>query len=87
MHKGFFGLLYYLNVIFQATFTLLTPPALLFVLAWLLVNKAGAPSWIYVIAIMLGVLTGLFSMIKFVISASSSIERLQNQNRKNDNEK
>ena len=87
MHKGFFGLLYYLNVIFQATFTLLTPLALLFVLAWLFVNKAGAPSWIYVIAITLGVLTGLFSMIKFVISASSSIERLQNQNRKNDNEK
>ena len=71
--------MYTLNIIFQAIFTLLTPPALLFFITWLFVSKLGAPSWIYAITVTLGFIAGLVSMIKFTLSASLSLERLEKQ--------
>jgi hypothetical protein len=77
MYKRFFSVLYALNIIFQAIFTLLIPPSLLFLVTWLAVDKLGAPSWIYAITVTVGVIAGLISMIKFVLSAASNLERLE----------
>lgn len=78
MHKKFFGFMYGMNIISQAILSLLTPPALLFAISWLLVRYAGAPKWIYVISITIGVLGGFVSMVKFAITASENLERLEN---------
>ncbi len=78
MHKKFFGFLYGLNIISQAIFSLLTPAALLFALSWLLVRYTGAPEWLYTIFITVGVLAGLVSMVRFAITASENLERLEN---------
>ena len=72
--------MYSLNIIAQAIFSLGTPTALLFGVGWLLVSRAGAPTWIYAILLPLGILTGLVSMVKGVISATSALERLEGQN-------
>ena len=86
-YKRFVSALYVLNIVIQAIFTLLTPPSLLFLISWLFVSKAGAPEWIYAIAIILGILMGLVSMVKFVISASEALERLEmgRKNKRSDN--
>ena len=79
MHKKLFSVLYAVNIISQAIFTLLIPLALGFGLAWLLVKSLDAPEWLYAVFIPLGVITGLVSMVKFAISASESLERLEKQ--------
>lgn len=88
VHKRFFNALYVLNIISQAIFTLLIPIGLFGAIAWLLNVKCGVDSWIYVLAILLGVLLGFYSMIKFVLSAMAGLERLEKeQNSKNKNNK
>lgn len=83
MHKRLFSVLYAVNIISQAVFTLLMPTALGFFVAWLLVSKVGAPEWIYAVLITLGVVSGLVSMVKFAISASENLERLERQRKNN----
>ncbi|MBO7304909.1 MAG: AtpZ/AtpI family protein [Clostridia bacterium] len=80
MHKKIFGVMYALNVISQAAISLLTPAALGFGIAWLLVRYVGVAEWIYAVLIPIGVVCGFISMIKFVVSASHALERLEKQN-------
>ena len=47
---------------------------------------ASAPEWSYAVAIVIGILIGFYSMIKFIISAMKNLERLEEQ-RKNNNGK
>ena len=82
MNNRLFTFLYGINIVSQAIFSLLMPTALTFGIAWLLVNRASAPSWIYAIFITVGVIAGLVSMVKFVISATANLENLEKQNRK-----
>ena len=79
MKNKLFNALYSLNIVFQAIFNLVTPAALFFVIAWLLVTRVGAPEWIYAAAILLGVLIGFYSMIRFVLSATAALERLEKE--------
>ncbi len=55
--------------------------------AWLSVIKAGAPSWIYAVLVPIGTVIGLISMIKFAITASEALTRLENQKNNKDNSK
>ncbi len=88
VHKKFFNALYILNIISQAFFTLLIPMALLGGVAWLLVAKLSCPEWLFVPALVLGVLIGFFSMIKFVLTAMAGLERLEKeQNSMKENDK
>ena len=79
MYKNFVGALYVMNIVLQCIFTLLTPAALAFLLSWLLTSKLGAPIWIYAIFLPIGFIMGLISMVKFAISASEGLERLEKQ--------
>ncbi len=77
-----------LNIIIQSFFNLLTPIGLSLLGAWLLVEKAGFPGWIYAILIILGVVVGFYSMIRFLLSALAALEHLekeQEQRRKKKN--
>ena len=84
-YKKLVSTLYVLNIITQAILTLLSPPAFFFLIAWLLVTKISAPSWIYVVAIAGGVIVGLVSMVKFTLTASIALENLEKQNDKSGN--
>ena len=79
MYKNFVSAIYVFNIIMQSLFTLLTPAAFGFLVCWIFVKKVGAPPWIYAIFLPLGIIVGFISMIKFVISASESLERLEQQ--------
>lgn len=79
MYKRFVSALYVMNIIAQAIFTLLIPAALMLAVAWLFVEKCGAPGWLYAVLVTLGIISGFVSMIRFVIRASEGLERLEKQ--------
>ena len=83
MQNKFFSVMYGVNIVTQAIFSLLTPAALMFGIGWLLINKVGAPEWLYAILIPIGILAGLVSMVKFVIAAATNLERLEKQGKTN----
>ena len=65
------------NTVIQSIFSLLTPPALGALLSWILCAKFSVGSWIYALLISLGVLIGLISMIKFILSAAEAQKALR----------
>ena len=75
-----------LNYIIQAVVTLLTPVALLTLLAWFLTNRFGVGTWIYALLIFVGLALGVWSMISYLLKVSQA-EKLREQQGKKDNEK
>lgn len=80
-YTKFVSAMYVINIFAEAAFALLTPIGLGVLLSWLLTRYAGAPEWIWAIFITLGAITGLCSMIKFIISAMNSLDRLEAQHK------
>jgi len=81
MYKKFITPVYIINMVMQALFSLIAPIGLMLGLAYLLVTYAEWPTWVYVIFIMLGVLSGLYSMVSFILGASRALEALERQHR------
>lgn len=81
MYKKFITPVYIINMVLQALFSLIAPIGLMLGVAYLLVTYASCPSWIYVIFIMLGVFSGLYSMVSFILGASRALEALERQHR------
>ena len=79
VNRQLFYTLYAINVIFQAFLTLAFPIGLGVLASWLLVSNAGWPGWIYAPLVIIGVLMGFYSMVRFVMSAMAGIERLEAQ--------
>ena len=77
--KGAYSALYTANVVFQSIFTLLMHIGLGLLLSWLLVTKLGFPAWLYAIIILISVLSGLFSMIRFILSTMRALDNLEKQ--------
>ena len=79
LYRKLVGALYVMNIVFQSFITLASPIALCFFISWLLERYAGAERWIYAPFLILGVLSGFYSMVKFVIAAMSGYERLESE--------
>lgn len=73
---------YVINVVFQAIFTLLWQIGTALVIGWIFVEKLNAPKWLYVPLILVGVGSGLVSMVRFILAAMRSLESLEEQKRK-----
>ena len=76
VYRKLIGALYMINILLQGLMTLVIPAGLMFLLSWLLVSYASAPTWIYAALIPIGAVAGFISMIKFVIRAAEGAERL-----------
>ena len=79
MYRKIISTTYVLNIIFQSFFNLAFPIGLGILSSWLLVEKAGAPGWIYAPIVIIGVIIGFSSMIRFILSAMRALERLEMQ--------
>ena len=79
MYKRFISPFYIFNMIVQSLFSLVTPIALTFAVAWALNTYANVGPWIYVVLILIGVGAGLYSMVSFLLKASAAIEALDRQ--------
>ena len=77
--KGAYSALYTANVVFQSIITLLMHIGAGLLLSWLLVSKLGLPSWIYAVIIVISVLSGFLSMIRFILSTMRALDNLEKQ--------
>ena len=73
----FLHFMHWVNILMQAIFSLLFPVALGLGGAYLLVKYASVGSWIYAVLILLGVFSGLVSMVRFILIASRSVVALE----------
>ncbi len=74
MPKKVFSFVYALNYITQTAFCLVTPAALFIAGGWFLTNRCGVGKWAMAVAIVLGVLTGLYSMFSFLITTAKYVD-------------
>ncbi len=81
MYKKLVSITYVLNIVFQSFFNLALPMLLMAGGAWLLVEYASLPEWIYAPLIVFGALTGLYSMVRFILSAMSALDRLEREHK------
>jgi F0F1-type ATP synthase assembly protein I len=79
--KESYSTFYVINIVFQSIFTLLWQIGVSVLLGWVFVSFVGAPEWIYVPLILLGVGSGLVSMVRFILTAMKSLERLEEERR------
>jgi hypothetical protein len=78
-YTQFVGVLYVLNIVWQAFFSLAAPIGLGFLISYLLVTYVSAPTWIYAPLLVIGALSGLISMVKFILTAMAGFERLEKE--------
>ena len=70
---------YVISIVFQSIFTLLFQIGICTLLAWLAVSRLHAPEWVYIPAVLFGVFTGILTMVRFIITAMNSLERLEKE--------
>ena len=83
----FVSAVYIVNVLIQGFFSLACPMGLGLLVAWLLVDKGGAPVFWYPVLIVLGAILGLYSMIKFIIDTMTAVERIEKQREEKERKK
>ncbi len=70
-------IMHWMNIAFQALFSLLFPVALGIGGAYLLVRYASVGEWIYALLILLGFFSGMVSMVRFILIASRAVTHLE----------
>ena len=85
MYKKLVSTLYAINIVSQAILTLLIPIGLGALVSYLLTNYAAVGPWIWAVLIPLGAISGIISMIKFVLSAMSALNTLEKQHKETNN--
>lgn len=73
------NIMYVLNIVVQSFFNLLLPIGIMVLFSWLLTEKMNVGQWIYVVLILLGVIVGFISMIRFILTAMAGLERLEKE--------
>ena len=69
MYKKLVSSLYVINIISQAIFTMLIPIGLGVLLCYLLTTHADVDPWIWAVVIPIAAISGIASMVKFILTA------------------
>lgn len=85
MYKKLVSSLYVINIISQAIFTMLIPIGLGVLICYLLTTYAATKPWIWAVVIPIAAISGIASMVKFILTAMSSLQRLENQHNSQEN--
>ncbi len=81
MYRKFVSVMYVANIFFSSMFSLLFPMCLCLGLGWLCHTKWGVGGWIYVPLTVLGAILGLLSMVKYIMTASRSLEQIEKEHK------
>lgn len=71
--------LYVINITVQAIVSLVSPILLMLLFAYLITKYTATGGWVYVVFIMLGVFSGLYSMVVFILRAGRALEAIEKQ--------
>ena len=83
MRGKFFNFAYAMNFISQSAFSLILPLGIFLALGYWLTNQKGLPNWVFAICIVIGVLSGVVSMFKYIIFASKHMPKAKEREDKN----
>ena len=84
-YRRFITPLYVINITVQALVSLVSPILLMLLLAYLITKYTSAGGWVYVVFIMLGVFSGLYSMVVFILRAGRALEAIEKQHKEDGN--
>ena len=76
MGNKLFGFVYAMNYIAQAAWSFVFPAGLIIGPAWLAVRHFELGRWVMVVAIVLGVLCGVYSMFRYIIRTVDAVGRM-----------
>ena len=79
MPKKLFRVVYALNYVFQAAFSMLAPAGLLILLGWWLTERRGWGKWAMAVCVILGVGLGVYSMFYFIIKTAKHVDPTQSE--------
>lgn len=79
MYDKLSSMLHSMNIIFQALYSLVMPIGIGGFSSYLLTKYASAPKWIWAVLLTLGTLLGLYSMVKYILTAMKNLELLEKQ--------
>ncbi len=82
MYEKISGALHSLNIVFQAFYSLAMPIGVGALSSYLLTKYASAPKWIWAVLLTLGTLLGLYSMVKYILTAMKNLELLEKHREK-----
>ena len=74
MPKKVFRVVYAVNYILQAGFCMICPGGLIVLLGWMMTYRCGFGRWAMIASIVLGVLTGVYSMFHFILKTAGSFD-------------
>lgn len=77
MHRKIFSFVYAVNYIIQAGFSMIVPAGLIILGGWLLTEKCGVGQWAMIVAIVFGVLCGLYGLFHFLITTMNHMDPTQ----------
>ena len=83
MYTRLTNALHLLNILFQSLYSLAMPIGIGALASYLLTKHTSVGGWIWAVLLTGGVLMGLISMVKFVITSTSNLERLEKQREEN----
>ena len=72
-----FSAIYVVNIVFESIFSMLFPIGLSVFGGWLLVNRMGADSWVYVPLILFGTALGFLSMYRLISASMKALDRIE----------
>ena len=87
MRRETVSVLYVINIVLQAFFNILWQIGIMLLLSYLSIRFLGWPEWVYAPFTVFGALTGIYSMVKFILSASRGLENLERQRKMNEKSK
>ena len=83
-YRKFITPLYVINIAVQSLISLVSPILIMLLLAYLITKHTVAGGWVYVVFIMLGVFSGLYSMVIFILRAGRALEAIETQHKEDD---
>lgn len=84
MPKKMFHIAYAVNYVLQAGFSFAFPAGLLGLLGWLATNRWGAGRWAVILGVVLGALTGVYSMFRYILKTVKTFDPTQNGGKTHD---
>lgn len=83
MYDKITSALHTLNIVFQALYSLALPIGIGALASYLLTKHTSVGGWIWAVLLVAGVFIGLYSMVKFLLTATANLERLEREREEN----
>ena len=79
MYSKLTNALHLMNIVFQSFYSLALPIGIGALASHLLTKHASVGGWIWAVLLTVGVFIGLYSMVKYLLSATANLQRLEKQ--------